>query len=169
MEPGDIIFKLEEAEHKVFRRAGNDLLADLEISLSEALCGFSRVVLKHLDGRGIELSSPAGKILKPGQILKVANEGMPFRRGDAKGDLYLEVKIKFPEDHFQSGEELVKLRSLLPPAPPAVEGEPVDEVEYDAEASLDDFGSRDETGASAWADEDEDDDDEGAGPQCAAQ
>src|SRR3982751_1106125 len=57
-EPGDLIFELTEAEHEVFRRAGNDLQADLHITLAEALTGFNRVVLTHLDGRGLSLKIP---------------------------------------------------------------------------------------------------------------
>src|SRR3954464_12145749 len=49
-EPGDIIFSLTEAPHKTFRRAGADLAADIHITLAEALTGFNRVVLTHLDG-----------------------------------------------------------------------------------------------------------------------
>lgn len=52
-EPGDIIFELKETDHDTFARAGADLASDIEITLAEALAGFSRVVLTHLDGRGI--------------------------------------------------------------------------------------------------------------------
>jgi DnaJ family protein A protein 2 len=66
--PGDIVFTLVEEDHEVFQRRGSDLSAELNITLAEALCGFSRVVLKHLDGRGIQITHPRGKVLKPGQI-----------------------------------------------------------------------------------------------------
>ena len=72
-EPGDIIFHLVELPHEVFQRAGADLSAKLDITLAEALLGFNRVVLEHLDGRGIQLNHPKepGKILRPGEVLKV--------------------------------------------------------------------------------------------------
>src|SRR6266480_293589 len=68
-EPGDIIFHLVELPHDIFQRAGADLSAKLDITLAEALLGFNRVVLEHLDGRGIQLHHPNedGKILRPGQ------------------------------------------------------------------------------------------------------
>ncbi|KMP09135.1 chaperone protein dnaJ [Coccidioides immitis H538.4] len=168
VEPGDIIFQLEEAEHDVFKRAGGDLHAVLHITLAEALCGFSRVVLKHLDGRGIELTHPKkpGDVLRPGQVLKIAGEGMPYKRSEARGDLYLTVEIKFPEDGWASDQTLLnKLRDILPGPEPPIEAEPVDEVDYDPKANLDDFGAKDAQGGSAWEDEDE----EEGGPQCAAQ
>ncbi len=56
--PGDIIFRLVEEPHDLFTRLGNDLSADLAVTLSEAMTGFSRVVIKHLDGRGIHIDHP---------------------------------------------------------------------------------------------------------------
>lgn len=129
-ETGNIIFVLEEKEHEVFTRSGADLAAPLKVDLSEALTGFSRVVLKHLDGRGIQITHPQGNILRPGQVLKVEGEGMPHKRGDGKGDLYLNVEIDFPEDGWTPDVEV--LRTVLPHGTQeVVTGEPVDDVEYD--------------------------------------
>ncbi|PGH10493.1 hypothetical protein AJ79_05421 [Helicocarpus griseus UAMH5409] len=168
-EPGDIIFHLEEIEHETFRRAGADLAADIEITLAEALCGFHRVVLKHLDGRGIEISHPQSKgaVLRPNQVLKVAGEGMPYKKSDARGDLYLTVQIKFPEDGWVSDPAtLAKLQEILPGPSPAIQAETVDEVEYDPKASIEDYGSNDTQGGSAWEDDDEG---EGGQTQCTTQ
>lgn len=168
VEPGDIIFTLEEADHDVFKRAGSDLQADLHVTLAEALCGFSRVVLKHLDGRGIELTHPKqpGDVLRPGQVLKIAGEGMPNKRSEARGDLYLTVQIKFPEDGWASNQAVLEqLRNVLPGPEPPISAEVVDEVEYDPKGNINEFGARDAHGGSAWEDEDE----EEGGPQCAAQ
>ena len=167
-EPGDIIFVLTEIPHEKFTRAGPDLAADLHITLAEALTGFNRVVLTHLDGRGIQINVPQGQVLRPEQILKVAGEGMPLKKSDQKGDLYLEVKIKFPEDGWLKDNAIIqKLRDLLPkPSPPKLT-ETVDEVEYDANASMDTFGagSDDPRAGAEWEDEDEDE----GGTQCTQQ
>jgi DnaJ homolog subfamily A member 2 len=136
-QPGDLVFTVVEEPHEVFNRIGNDLSAEIEVSLVEALCGFSRVVLKHLDGRGIHINHPRGKVLEPGQVLKVAGEGMPQKRGDAKGDLYLIVKIEFPEDGWLKDDTAYEpLQKLLPGPPPKIETEEIDEVEYDEDADL---------------------------------
>ncbi|RDW88530.1 putative chaperone protein dnaJ [Coleophoma cylindrospora] len=167
--PGDIVFTLVEEEHEVFNRAGHDLSAELKITLSEALTGFSRVVLKHLDGRGIHLDHPRGKVLRPGQILKVPGEGMPHKKSDMKGDLYLMVTIEFPEDGWVEDEEsYASLQKVLPPPPPAIEAAEIDEVEYTADANIEDFGAgtNDPRGNAGWEDEDEE---EAGGAQCAQQ
>lgn len=135
--PGDLVWVLVEEPHEVFNRIGNDLSAPIEISLAEALCGFSRVVLKHLDGRGIYISHPRGKILRPGQVLKVEGEGMPQHRSDVKGDLYLVIHVNFPEDGWISDDDAYgSLQKLLPTSVPEIAAEEVDEVEYQEDADI---------------------------------
>ncbi|KAI1469188.1 DnaJ-domain-containing protein [Daldinia caldariorum] len=167
--PGNLIFILEEESHEVFNRIGNDLSADLNITLAESLCGFSRVVVQHLDGRGIHINHPRGKVLRPGQVLKVAGEGMPMKRGDAKGDLYLVVKVEFPEDGWLKDDAAYdSLQKLLPGPPPEIKAEEVDDVTYEDNADIDEMGanSGDPRFGDGWEDED---DDEGGGAQCAQQ
>ena len=169
-EPGDIVFVLEEKEHHIFKRSGADLKAGFKVTLAEALCGFSRTVIKHLDGRGLHMNhkKPQGGVLKPMQVIKIPNEGMPIKKSDRKGDLYLTVAIKFPEDDWLQDEKVTsKLQELLPKPGYPIKADTVDEVEYNAEADLDDFGSTDRGhGDSAWEDEDDDGEE---GPQCAQQ
>ncbi|EME85739.1 uncharacterized protein MYCFIDRAFT_202249 [Pseudocercospora fijiensis CIRAD86] len=178
LEPGDIIFELVEEQHDVFNRAGADLHAELEISLSEALTGFNRVVLKHLDGRGISLNvqQPNGKVLRPDEVLKVPGEGMPMKRSDAKGDLYLSVKIKFPEDGWLHDQAAVdRVRAVLPKpegynpdGKAGVTPEDVEEVEFEVVPDLEGFGAGSDDPRAAGA-EWEDEEDGPHGAQCAQQ
>ncbi|KAF9739178.1 DnaJ protein-like protein [Paraphaeosphaeria minitans] len=170
-EPGDVVFVITESPHDTFERAGADLKADLHITLAEALTGFNRVVLTHLDGRGVQLNvkQPEGKVLRPGQVLKVPGEGMPMKRSDANGDLYLVVEIKFPEDGWLKDDAAIKrVRDVLPMRDEEDEKtEEVEEVEFEWDADPEDFGagSGDPRAGGAW----EDDDEEEGGPQCATQ
>ena len=170
-EPGDIAFTLHEQPHVRFRRSGADLAATLRVTLAEALCGFERVVITTLDRRGLRLdhTKPRGGVLRPGQTLRVEGEGMPIKRSEHRGDLYLEVEVEFPpDDWLQDVSRTAKLEGLLPRPRPLIEAETVDEVEVDAEASMEEFGSTEKgQDHSAWQDEDEED---GAGEaQCAQQ
>jgi DnaJ family protein A protein 2 len=88
---------------------GADLVADISITLSESLLGFDRLILTHLDGRGLRVRQPGPgelgyRILRQGDVLKIRNEGLPVKRGsNAKGDLYLKVDIEqVKEDHLSS-------------------------------------------------------------------
>ena len=140
--PGDIVFTLVEEDHETFQRAGDDLSAELDISLAEALCGFSRVVLKHLDGRGIHLHHPQGKVLKPGQILKIQGEGMPLKKSDAKGNLYLVVKIDFPEDGWNSDPATFEsIQKILRQPESPIEASEVDEVDFEPNANIEDVST----------------------------
>lgn len=137
--PGDIIFTIVEESHEIFQRAGDDLSAELTITLAEALTGFSRVVLKHLDGRGIHLTHPQGKVLTPGQILKVDGEGMPLKKSDLKGDLFFVVKIDFPENGWtEDAATFESLKKILPGPAAPITATDIDEVEYDSEAEIED-------------------------------
>lgn len=99
--PGDVIFRLKASPHDSFERSGSDLLANVKITLSEALLGFSRILITHLDGRGVSISSPPGKIIRPGQTIKLRGEGMPvFKNPDQKGDLYIVLEIEMPDTQW---------------------------------------------------------------------
>ncbi|KAK6350020.1 hypothetical protein TWF696_006269 [Orbilia brochopaga] len=167
---GDIIFVVNEKEHESFARAGADLTHTIKVTLQEAICGFSRVVLKHLDGRGIHIEHKKGKMLQQGQILKVEGEGMPYKRSENKGDLYLVVEIIWPDEEWLADDNnIAKIKAALPEGPvPTFEAvEHVDEVEFSV-ADLDDVHNEHHNGP--WVDEDSDDEDEdGANVQCQQQ
>lgn len=166
-EPGDIVFGLVQTKHDVFTRSGADLSAEIEVTLAEALCGFSRVVVKHLDGRGLHIQHPqaAARVLEPGQVIKVAGEGMPHKKSEQKGDLYLMVKILFPDyGWLETQGALNKLKDILPKAEPPMQADVVDDVAYDETATIDDFGEGE--GGGDWVDEEEE---AGNQAQCAQQ
>ncbi|PSK43008.1 hypothetical protein B9Z65_6962 [Elsinoe australis] len=171
-EPGDLVFEITEKPHDTFVRAGADLSAELEISLREALTGIDRVVLKHLDGRGLHLKveQPQGKVLRPDDVLLVKGEGMPMKRSDDRGDLYLVIHVKFPEDGWLVDEPSVrKVKDVLPAdGGESVQAETVDEISFEKVENMDNFGagSGDPRAGAEWED---DDDEEGGEPQCAQQ
>jgi DnaJ family protein A protein 2 len=139
--PGDLVFILDEKDHDVFQRKGDDLMAEMKITLAEALCGFSRVVITHLDGRGIHINHPRGKVLKPGQLLKVEGEGMPHKKSDAKGDLFLIVDIEFPENGWiQDDVSFESLQKVLPTPAAPIEVTEVDDVTYEENADIEEVG-----------------------------
>ena len=164
-EPGDIIFTLVQREHGVFERRSADLCATIQVTLAEALCGFSRVVIRHLDGRGISMKHPQAKTrgLSPGQVIKVPGEGMPQKKGDLKGDLYLIVEVQFPENSWlEKNQAIPKLREILPKPEKPIECDDVDDVDYDESANLENFGAG-EAEEGDWEDQEERAED---GPQC---
>ena len=166
-EPGSIIFSLVETEHSTFRRSGPDLSAEVHISLSEALCGFSRILIKHLDGRGLHVKHPQsdGEPLKPGTVIKVSGEGMPYKKSELRGDLYLIINVDFPDANWlRQNDRMKKLEDLLPKPTDPIQADTVDDVDYTKNVDINSFGAGNE--GDQWEDEDEDD---GAQAQCAQQ
>lgn len=46
-------------------------MVTVNITLSEALTGFHRILFTHLDGRGIRVASDPNKIIKNGDTVKI--------------------------------------------------------------------------------------------------
>lgn len=119
---GDVILTFHCKDHEKFERKDDDLYIKFSISLVEALSGFSKVVMKHLDGRAIHVTTPKGKVLRPGDYIKIKGEGMPikgsgswFSSAQKRGDLYVEIDVEFPPDNwYLEKNDLVKLKNLLP-------------------------------------------------------
>ncbi|XP_004403732.1 PREDICTED: dnaJ homolog subfamily A member 2 [Odobenus rosmarus divergens] len=136
VEPGDIVLLLQEKEHEVFQRDGNDLHMTYKIGLVEALCGF-QFTFKHLDGRQIVVKYPPGKVIEPGCVRVVRGEGMPqYRNPFEKGDLYIKFDVQFPENNWINPDKLSELEDLLPSRPevPNITGntEEVELQEFDS-------------------------------------
>ncbi|KAJ1994849.1 DnaJ-like protein xdj1 [Dimargaris cristalligena] len=112
----DVIFVLRQTEDAKFQRKDNDLHTAVSISLGEALVGFNRQLVTHLDGRGLVVNQPTGKVVRPGQVKCIYNEGMPHRgKPYLRGALYLTIDIIFPPDHWiKEAREVAALSDLLP-------------------------------------------------------
>jgi len=128
---GDVVIVLDErpAPGFTFKRQGMDLINKMEITLSEALTGFKRVV-KQLDGRDIVIVSPPGSVIKHEDVRIVNSEGMP-KHGDPfqKGRMFLIYSVTFPEPNFCALAELAAIRKILPAGPAFNPSEDAEEVE----------------------------------------
>ncbi|KAJ6468437.1 hypothetical protein C8R45DRAFT_1018793 [Mycena sanguinolenta] len=179
---GDVIFVLRATPHESFERSGNDLLTNATITLSEALFGFSRILITHLDGRGVQVTSPAGKIIKHSDTIILRGEGMPVhKQPGTKGDLYLTFTIEMPDEEWLKTVDQKTLLSLIPPKKLDIEPRPavvstaafeeadIEEVreryfpagqDFFDRAFASQFGEDEDD----WEDEDGDDDDDEFGP-----
>ncbi|KAE9600765.1 hypothetical protein Lal_00011367 [Lupinus albus] len=111
---GDIVFVLQVKDHPRFKRDGDDLHIDHNLSLTEALCGF-QFAITHLDGRQLLVKSNPGEVIKPGQHKAINDEGMPHHnRPFMKGSLYIKFNVDFPESRFLSPDKCRLLETILP-------------------------------------------------------
>eukprot|EP01067_Filipodium_phascolosomae_P006185 Filipodium_phascolosomae@DN4460_c0_g1_i1.p1 len=108
-QPSDIVLVVRTKPHSEFRRDGNNLIKKVNISLSQALTGFSHNV-KTLDGRSIPVNQT--EIIQPGKKYTIANEGMPISKSPGKrGSLLLEYDVQFPRSLSQDQKN--KIREAL--------------------------------------------------------
>jgi DnaJ family protein A protein 1 len=115
LQPGDIVIVLDEKEHPVFKRSGQDLIMQMPLLLVESLCGFQKVI-KTLDNRDLVITSFPGEIIKHEQIKCVLGEGMPQHKNPfEKGRLIIQFNVMFPES--LPVEVLPALESALPARP----------------------------------------------------
>ncbi|KAG5477242.1 hypothetical protein LSCM4_04460 [Leishmania orientalis] len=94
--PGDVLLTVVSAPHPVFRRSGNDLYANVSITLKEALLGCEKV-LTHLDGHEVELHLDS--VTQHAQQVRIAGEGMPRHHVPSeRGDLYVTYNVVLPTE-----------------------------------------------------------------------
>uniref|UniRef100_A0A915MJ50 Uncharacterized protein n=2 Tax=Meloidogyne javanica TaxID=6303 RepID=A0A915MJ50_MELJA len=111
LEPGNVIIVLDEESHPTFTRKGSNLVLNMKITLTEALCGFTRRI-ETLDKRLLVFTQLPGEVIHHHDLRVVHGEGMPVFRHDQKGDLLIQFEVDFPDRlPFKSVEQL---RKLLP-------------------------------------------------------
>lgn len=65
VQPGDLIFVIQQEAHQTFERQGENLVMKHTLTLSESLCGF-QFVIRHLDGRDLVITRPPGHVVPSG-------------------------------------------------------------------------------------------------------
>jgi DnaJ-class molecular chaperone len=96
-QPGDALIELKIRTHGFFEREGDDIILDLPITIDEAVLG-GKVEAPTIDGR-VALTIPKGA--SSGQLLRLRGKGV---RNTQSGN---------------TGDQLVKLRIVLPSPPDA--------------------------------------------------
>ncbi|CAB52880.1 Protein psi1 [Schizosaccharomyces pombe] len=92
----DIQFVLAEKPHPVFTRSGDDLRMQVELSLKEALLGFSKQI-STIDGKKLKVSSSLPT--QPGYEITYPGFGMPLPKNPSqRGNMIIECKVKFPTE-----------------------------------------------------------------------
>ena len=91
--PGDLYLRVRLAAHPDFRVRGADLYYDLELAPWEGVLG-TTVSVPTLDGR-VNLRIPTGT--DNGRQFRVRARGLPKGRSGERGDLYVIVNVRLPQ------------------------------------------------------------------------
>jgi molecular chaperone DnaJ len=101
---GDLYVVVHVKPHETFRREGNDLICNLDVSFSRAALG-GDVQVPTLDG-------PANIMMPPGTqsgaIFRLRRKGMPAIRENEKGDELVVVQVRTPTNLTSHQKELVQ-------------------------------------------------------------
>lgn len=105
---GDLVIVINEVKSKYFTREPSNsehLIYNIDISLVDALTGFSKVITL-LNGKKIYFIYE--DIMKPGYALRIDNCGMPKLNKSSIGNLYVLCNIIFPDKLDEIKEPLIK-------------------------------------------------------------
>lgn len=105
---GDIKIFVKIQNETDFKRSGLDLILEKNISLKDALCGFT-FEIKYLNGKSYTLNNNKGNIIPP--EYKKIYQNMGLTRGEHKGNMIIHFHIEFPEK--LSDEQIAKIAETL--------------------------------------------------------
>jgi len=106
---GSLYVVIEVKDHEVFKRDGDHIICDSEISFSQAALG-AEVMVPTLEGE-LPLKIPAGT--QQGKMFRLSGKGMPSVHGYGRGDQYVRVIIAVPRKMTDEEKELLRQLASL--------------------------------------------------------
>jgi DnaJ-class molecular chaperone len=89
---------------KQFRREGDDVVVEKEITFSQAALG-TQVEVPTIDGPLMIRIQPG---TQPGTLIRLRGKGVPHVRGAGRGDAYIKVAIKIPTHLTRRQREILE-------------------------------------------------------------
>ncbi|MDD3032392.1 MAG: molecular chaperone DnaJ [Candidatus Pacebacteria bacterium] len=102
-EAGDLYVRVFIKEHPVFKREGDNLFMELPITISQAVLG-DKIKIETLEKKQIFVKIPSS--VQSGKVLKVSKRGISHSPGFGRGDLYIELIVKTPQNLTREQKEL---------------------------------------------------------------
>ncbi len=98
----DVVFEVK-GDPK-FKREGNDIISEQELSFSEASLG-TEAEVETIDGK-LKIRIPSGT--QPNTVIRLRGKGVPSLRGSGRGDQYVRIKIVVPKNLTARQKELLR-------------------------------------------------------------
>ncbi len=112
---GDLYLEIKVKHHDVFSRNGDDLLATLEVQMTDAILG-TRAKLKTLDG---EVSFDVRPGTQSAEVVTIKERGVTRLRGSGRGDLKIGIQVTTPSKLSAKEKDLIEQfangRKSVPP------------------------------------------------------
>jgi len=106
---GDLYVIIDIHQHPVFERRENDLITEVNVSVSKAILG-GDVQVPTLDGHA-EMKIPAGT--QSGKIFRLKEKGIPDVHGRGVGDELIRVNVEIPSKLSAEQRRLIEEFSRL--------------------------------------------------------
>ena len=90
---GDLFLNIRVKPHPLFKRQGNDVICEVPITFTQAALG-AELEVPTLDGK-VKYTVPEGT--QTGSVFRLKSKGIPFLRGNGRGDQYVKVNIDVPK------------------------------------------------------------------------
>ena len=90
---GDLYVTIKVKAHPLFKRQGNDVICEMPITFVQAALG-CELEVPTLDGK-VKYTIPEGT--QTGAVFRLKTKGIPFLRGNGRGDQYVKVEIEVPK------------------------------------------------------------------------
>lgn len=102
--PGDLFITVNVKPHPIFKRQGNDVVCEMPITFVQAALG-AELEVPTLDGK-VKYSMPEGT--QTGSIFRLKGKGIPYLRGNGRGDQYVKVEIDVPKKLDEKQKAILK-------------------------------------------------------------
>jgi molecular chaperone DnaJ len=102
--PGDLYVHLSVPPDESFLRSGDDLQADLHVSIAQAALG-ATPEFETLDGTETLAVHPG---TQTGHLIRLRGRGVPHVRGRGRGDLVIQVVVDTPTQLSKAQEDLLR-------------------------------------------------------------
>lgn len=89
---GDLYVIIEVMPHRLFKRHENDIITEVNISLSKAVLG-GEIIVSTLDGK-VDMKIPAGT--QSGSVFRLKGKGVADLHGRGSGDELVKVEVEIP-------------------------------------------------------------------------
>ena len=101
---GDLLLYVHVKEHKLFKRDGYDLHIEVPLTITQAALG-ATIDVPTLD-KPIKQNIPEGT--QSGTVFRVRGNGIKMVRSEAKGDLYITVRVETPRKLTDKQKKILK-------------------------------------------------------------
>ncbi len=102
--PGDLFVTINVKPHSIFKRQDNDVVCEIPITFVQAALG-AELEVPTLDGK-VKYNLPEGT--QTGSIFRLKGKGIPYLRGNGRGDQYVKVEIDVPNKLNDRQKALLK-------------------------------------------------------------